>query len=353
MAAHCIALDVHCAFTELAVVDSKGRLVRRERLSTTIPTLVEALQRISGKRRLTFEEGPMADWLARNLREHVDELIVCEPRRNHLIAKDSDKDDPLDAQKQAQLLRGGYLKAVHQPSSLERSVFKQHVALYHDRVRQKTRDANRLMAQFRRHGVFVRQRQFADASRRRGLLAQLPRQALLRQDVELLWESYDLAVEQVRTMRRRLIQRARKEDVIRRFCEVPGIGWIRATTFYVYVDTPWRFRRKAAFWRYLGIGLERSHSGAGPTKVRVAQNVNHRLRNAILGAAQKAIDHQDNPFFDQYRRWEDQGLSFRNARRNVARSLAATLWSMWKTGHEYRPELVLRREGCATSDCVS
>jgi transposase len=353
MVAHYIALDVHCPFTELAVVDSKGRLVKRERLSTAIPTLVDALERIGGKRHLTFEEGPMADWLARSLRERVDDLIVCEPRRNHLIAKDSDKDDPLDAEKLAQLLRGGYLKAVHQPESLARSVFKQHVALYYDRVRQKTRDANRIMAQFRRHGVFVRERQFADATSRRELLAQLPRQALLRQDVLLLWESYDLAVKQVCTVRHRLIQRAGKEEVIRRFCEVPGFGWIRAATIFVYVDTPWRFRGKAPLWRYLGIGLERSHSGAGPTKVRVSQNVNHRLRNAILGAAQTAIDHRDNPFFDQYQRWEDQGLSFRNARRNVARSLAATLWSMWKTGHEYRPELVLRREGCATSDRVS
>jgi hypothetical protein len=27
----------------------------------------------------------------------VDELVVCEPRRNHWIARDGDKDDPIDA----------------------------------------------------------------------------------------------------------------------------------------------------------------------------------------------------------------------------------------------------------------
>ncbi|MBI1916970.1 MAG: transposase [Planctomycetes bacterium] len=85
-------------------------------------------------------------------------MTVCDPRRNHLIAKDSDKDDPIDAEKLAQLLRGGYLKAVHHPQSLERAVFKQLVLLYHDRVRQQVREANRVMAYLRRHGCSCRKR---------------------------------------------------------------------------------------------------------------------------------------------------------------------------------------------------
>jgi hypothetical protein len=55
-------------------------------------------------------------------------LVVCEPRRNPLIAKDSDKDDPIDAEKLALLYRGGYLKPVHHPESLDRAIFKRHVA---------------------------------------------------------------------------------------------------------------------------------------------------------------------------------------------------------------------------------
>jgi hypothetical protein len=51
-------------------------------------------------------------------------LVVCEPRRNPLIAKDSDKDDPIDAEKLAQLYRGGYLKPVHHPESLDRANFR-------------------------------------------------------------------------------------------------------------------------------------------------------------------------------------------------------------------------------------
>src|ERR1043165_4893322 len=125
---HFIALDTHCSFSEMAVVSGSGRLIKRDRCETAIPQIVEMLDGVRRPRWLTFEEGPLADWLARNLREHGDKLIVSEPRRNALIAKESDKDDPIDAEKLAQLLRGGYLKEVHQAGSLDRTLLKQHVS---------------------------------------------------------------------------------------------------------------------------------------------------------------------------------------------------------------------------------
>jgi len=64
------------------------------------------------------------------------------------------------------------------------------------------------------------------------------------------------------------------------------------------------------------------------------------LKYTILGAAMSAVTSGKNPFADQHERWTRQGISPRNARRNVARSLAATLWGMWKTGSVYRPEWV-------------
>ena len=68
--------------------------------------------------------------------------------------------------------------------------------------------------------------------------------------------------------------------------------------------------------------------------------VNRALKSTILGAAKSAVARDDNPFADQYRRWIDIGLSAKLARRNVARSLAATLWGLWKNGSAYRPEWV-------------
>ena len=337
---HFIALDTHCEFCELAAATEAGPVKWRERCATTIPALVEAVEKVPSTRHLVVEEGPIADWLFRNLAGHVDELVVCDPRRNHLIAKDSDKDDAIDAEKLLELFRGGYTKPVHHPESFDRVVFKQHVGLYHDRVRQRVREANRIMSQFRRHGVFIREAQFVAAASRPALVERLPKHQVVRSDIELLWKGYDVVCEQVEALRKSLERLSRGEPQVRRFTELPGVGWIRAATFFTCVDTPWRFRAKAALWRYLGIGLERRHSGSGPVQLRVPHAVNRTLKCVILGAAMSAVASGSNPFADQHERWLADGISPRNARRNVARSLAAVLWGMWKTGGAYRPEWV-------------
>lgn len=284
-----VALDTHCATTEIGVMTACGRMTRRERCPTTIPDLVEKIKKVSRPREVILEEGPLADWIGRELKEYVDRITICDPRRNHLIAKDSDKDDPIDVEKLAQLYRGGYIKAVHHPDSLERVVFKRHVALYHDSVRQRVRLANRLGAEFRHYGVFLSESQFAEATKRRELLERLPKHAVIRSDLQCLFKSYDAMVERVTTMKRSLVQMSKKEPQIVRFHALPGIKWIRASTFFAYVDTPWRFKSKSALWKYLGIGLERWKSGAGPERVRLPRQVNHSLKSMILGAAKHAL----------------------------------------------------------------
>ena len=57
-------------------------------------------------------------------------------------------------------------------------------------------------------------------------------------------------------------------------------------------------------------------------------------------STKSAIVSGKNVFAAQHERWLQNGVSPRNARRNVARSQAAVLWGMWKNGDVYRPEQV-------------
>jgi transposase len=171
-------------------------------------------------------------------------------------------------------------------------------------------------------------------------LGRLPDQGPLRELVQELWTSYDAVVAQEEEWRRRLVRAAQQVELLRRFEDLPGVGWIRAATLYAYLDTPWRFRSKEALWKYLGIGLERKHSGQGPEHLGVPRRAHRLLKSTILGAARSAAAQKDNPFADLYRRWLGQGLSAQLARRNVARRLAATLWGLWKNGSAYRPDWV-------------
>ena len=224
--------------------------------------------------------------------------------------------------------------------SLEGAVFKQQVAVYHFRVRQRLRESLRLTWLFRQHGVMIRERDYANAKNRPALLARLPENAALRHMVTTLWSSYDALVEQEETWRKCLLQVASQEKVVQRFVAMPGLGWIRAATLYAYLDTPWRFRSKSALWKYLGIGLERHRSGNGPEHLGVPKLAHRLLKSTILGAALSAVAQGDNPFAELYRRWLAKGLSSKLARRNVARALATTLWGLWKNGSAYHPKWV-------------
>src|SRR5215471_11118738 len=254
---HFIGIDVHCQFCEIAVVDAVGKVVCRDRCTTTIPTLLAVLEKVPRPRSLVVEEGSLAGWLWRGLAGAVERMVVSEPRRNRLIAKEGDKDDDLDAEKLAQLLRGGYVKAVHQVQTLERALLKQYVSLYYHRVRQRVREALRISSLFRQHGVMIREQAFVAEADRAALLARLPEVCRFQEAVAQCWTAYDALVEQEEQWRKQLLARARQEEVVQRFQAVPGYGWLRAVTFYAYVDTPWRFRSKAALWKYLGIGLQR------------------------------------------------------------------------------------------------
>jgi transposase len=340
---HYIAMDTHSYTTDLCVKTRANAAGRRWQVPTTIPALREVIESIRRPRYLAFEEGPLASWLYRNLKAHADRTVVCDPRKNAWVAKGGDKDDPIDADKLADLFAGGYLKAVHHSGEVARDAFKQLVGLYHERVGHRVCQANKVIGRVRRWGVVVREGAFKDQAPRAELLGRLPAQgeaACVRLGVELLLGGYDQALKQEKRLRRELVKSAKAREEVVRLTALPGISWVRASTLVAYLDTPWRFRSKQALWKYLGIGLERHKSGSGPELLRVHLGVNRALKSMILGAAESAILQKDNPFARQHEQWKRAGLSPRNARRNVARSLAAVAWGMWKNGGVYDPEKV-------------
>jgi transposase len=334
-----IAFDVHCAFCEGGWVTESGREKRSWRVATTIPALSDAVASVPRPRLLVIEEGPLADWLVRELSALVDQVVVADPYRNALIAKDGDKDDPIDWRKLAHLARGGYVRPVHHAGSLERAAFKQHVQLYHQRVRLRNAEALRVVWRLRRFGQTSVKVKDLDADRD-ALPGRLPDSALLRGDVRVLLQSYDLAAAHLERVRRRMLKAARAFEPVGRFEALPGVKGVRAASFFAVIDTPFRFKTRQALWKYMGIGLERRKSGDGPLRLRVPRRCNRLLKSVILGAAKSAAASKDNPFADQYRRHLGMGCSPRVARRNVARSMAAVMWGMWKSGSAYDPQMV-------------
>jgi len=348
MATYYIGADVDSKMTDLAVTDKNGK-VKTFRVPTTIPAIRSVLRSISGRTKLVIEEGTMAGWLYRNLRDEVDELIVCDPRKNALIYKDGDKYDPIDAGKLAALLRGNYLRAVYHSRDEQRVQFKQWVSLYHDRVRDAVRQTNKLRAMGYPYGIRLARRVLKDYPYRHEWLSQID--SSLRRQFELLLMGFDCVDRQKTFAKRQLISYSNLYEIIKDWQAIPVISTIRSASFFVWVDTPFRFSSPKKLWKYCGVGLIRNASGKDKEgqprqgKLQLAWAVNRQLKNVVMGAAKSAIAQRQNVFYCYYERLVQKGVSLGNARHSVARKLASVMWGMWKTSRRFDESLVLSESG--------
>src|ERR1035437_9801974 len=85
---HVIAMDTHSQTTALCVKTRANGPGQWFRVETTIPKIAAVIERVHKPRELVMEEGPLAGWLLRNLKGHVEKAMACDPRKNALIAKD-------------------------------------------------------------------------------------------------------------------------------------------------------------------------------------------------------------------------------------------------------------------------
>jgi len=343
MATYYIGADVHSNNTELAI-EQRGRIVARYSVPTTIPAISTVLSSLQGKKILAMEEGPMAGWLYRNLHEKVDTFVVSEPRRNKLISSEGDRDDRIDSGKLAVLLRGDFLKAVYHSSDSNRAHLKHWINLYHDRVRDAVRDINKIRACCRMHGVRIPRKVVRNHVHRYAWLSELDN-PVLKTQLDMLWIGYDATKAQVGIAKKQFSSYARKYPIIKSWCNLPGVGLVRATTIFAYLDTPWRFKNRAKLHRYCGVGLVRITSGKDkkgrpkPPRLKLPWAVNRRIKNAVMGAATSAIERGDNAFKDYYERMLSNGITPVNAKHSVARKMISTMSAMWKTGSEYDEKL--------------
>ena len=302
MATYYIGADVHVNNTELAI-EYRRKIVQRYSVPTSIPAISAVLGSLQGKKFLAMEEGPMAGWLYRNLSQDVDKFIVCEPRRNKLITSEGDKDDKIDASKLATLLRGNFLKVVHHTSDSHRAHLKHWIKLYHDRVRAAVREINKIRACCRMHGVRIPRKVVRNQVHRHLWLRGL-NNTVLKAQLTMFWIGYDATKAQVELAKKQFSSYARKYPIIQSWSALPGVGLIRATTIFAYLDTPWWFKNRAKLCKYCGIGLVRVSSGKykkgrpKPPILKLPWPVNGRSKEAVMGAATSAIERTDNAFKD-------------------------------------------------------
>ena len=333
------AMDLHHKHTVLEAQTEQGRVMSHRDVPTEPSHLVAFVKGIRGPKGLALEEGPMADWAMRVVQPYVDEVIVCDPRRNRLIAAGDDKADEIDPGTLIQLYRAGALRPVHHPARQSMVDLRGWVWAYDDQVQLVTAAKNKIKAAFRAAGLQYGQEDVYGAKNRIEYLNHLRPRA--RERVQIFYGNLDDLEARRKQLSDRLTRIAARHPVAKRFLDIPGYGPIRAMTFLVIVDTPFRFATPQKLWRYAGLGLRRHESSTPGQPKSSGPQYNRRLKAVARGAMETALNQQDgNPFERLYQRLLGKNVRESLARVTTARKMLTVPWGMWKGGTSYNAALV-------------
>jgi transposase len=338
-----VAFDVHQATISAAVLDLSGKLITQAVFQTQASVISDFLRGISGSVHLTFEEGTQSQWLFELTQPLVSELIVCNPRENHLM-KRGNKSDRKDALQLATLLRAGLLKSVYHGCQ-QTETLKQLAHNYEALTEDTTRTMNRLKALYRSQAIKCAGRDVYYLRNRWSWLAKLTEPGRQLR-AGFLYRQLDHLRGLRREAKKVLLKEARQHAAFDRLCEVPGLGPVRVAQLIASIGSPFRFRTKRQLWAYCGFAvitrssadyrvvgdnLERRRQGAQTRGLN--QNHSHRLKLVFKSAALEAL--KEPAFKKTYERLTSGGVRAEMARLTIARKLAAVALAVWKSGEEY------------------
>src|SRR5215471_14501981 len=219
-----IGLDVHKEAISIAVLNGAGKLVMESILETKAVTLVQFLQGLRGELHVTIEEGTWAAWLYDVLKPHVQEVVVCNPRRNALL-KEGSKSDRVDARKLAELLRAGMLRPVYHGEHGLRTL-RELGRSYQTISKDLRRVMNRLKALYRGWGIPCSGTRVYAPRYREEWLNKIAHAGVQRR-AELLYQQLDGLQALRRTLRPELLAESRKHKAAKLLRQIPCIGPIR------------------------------------------------------------------------------------------------------------------------------
>jgi transposase len=323
---HYIGLDAHSKTCTAVVTDKSGKILQKSRFPTSEKHLLSWLQEVPRPRILAFEEMNISHWLFVILKDHVDELVIA--HAPHLKKQRGAKNDTIDAIRLATELRCGTItKVFHEDNKLWD--LRVLVNSYQDITKDLTRVKLRYKSLLRARGIFTEgTTPYTDES--------------LLKTIE---KDHDLFVatnifENIRHQQsikdayeKRFEKLASQWPMIRSLCSIPGISHIRASIITAIICSPHRFQNKHKLWSYSKL-VRHTEESDGKIYGNKKAKGRSELKAVFMGAATSVLLHKSSlrGYYDQLR---SKGLNDRQAKKAVARRIAAIALMTMKTGNEY------------------
>jgi len=327
-----IGIDTHIATCDYFAVDESGKRLAEGTFLTGVVPFKKMVNEVQGSEKIVvIEQGPLALWISRILRPVVTKVVVCDPRRNRWIEKDSVKNDRFDGEKLTALYRGGFIKEVVQRDESNEALLRL-VMTYHDLVHRRTQVKNKLKAKFRENGIRAEGVSLYNESKRKKWMDELKTNRTLVFPVQTLFEQLELLTCPTLETERRLKRITRRYPIIRKLkARFAGVGLIGAATFVALIDTPFRFASEKKLWTYCGLGIDVRSSGIGLNTARLTIRGNRLLKYILKSAVLVAVRRSKN---NAYRKWFESAVANGKAQYKAlltcSRKLATDMSLTWR-----------------------
>jgi transposase len=333
-----IGMDLGDKHSCYCVLDGRGEVIQEGRVGTNKKAMAKVFGSM-GRCRIALEVGTHSPWVSRLLRTLGHEVVVANPRQVKLISASSRKDDRLDAQTLARLVRVDpqLLRPIQHRSA------KAQGDLMVIRVRSALVEARTgLINTARGLAKSLGERLPICDSDQMGVEQTESLPAELQRVLEPLLQEVVSLTEKIKEMDRRVEQIAREDyPVTKLLQQVKGVGPLIALTFVLTLEDKARFQKSRDVGCYVGLRPRRSDSGESQPQLRITKEGDAYLRKMLVQGAHYILGYR-GPDTD-LRRWGLK-LAARGGNRAkkaavvaVARKLGVLLHRLWVTGEVYEP----------------
>lgn len=322
-----IGLDAHSKTCTFAIVDKNGTLTDRRTIDTSEKNILSVIHSITGKKKLTFEESSLSQWLYLLLVNEVDELIVCNPL--YLGRRQGNKNDFSDALHLSNELRCNHLSPVFHVDNYLIEL-RTLISGYRDVSRENARFKNQYKALFRSQALQATGKKIFKENERINDLATLSDKFVA-----------DCLFEQITTFEKikskymsEFGKNKKKYPVIKNLMSIPGISEVRSHTIAALICSPDRFINKHKLWSYsmLVRHIETSDGVVYGKKIHYGRK---ELKEVFMGAATSVVQHGGNGLRKYYDRLRSKGIDDKKAKKALARKIAAISLTIMKKGIKY------------------
>jgi transposase len=326
-----VGVDLDKRSSQIAVLTDDGEVIQ-QRLANDAVRLEKFFAQLPPKTPLAIEASGTWGWLVDLLQQLGHQPVLSNPKQTRAIAAARLKNDRVDAERLALLLRGDLLPTVWIPPAAlreERELVRHRVQL--SWLRGVIR--NRLQAMLARRNLQPTSSKSWRTQRGQGELHGLPLSEVpsqIREDCATLLRALDA---QIRRLDASLLERWGRDVGVKRLTTIPGIGPFIAIVLMLELGDIRRFGSAKQLASYVGL-TPRVRASAGRVRAGHISKEGNRLLRWVLVLAATQATRRPGPL----RAWFHAVKKRRGkkvARVALARRLAEIVFHVWKQECDY------------------